>query len=165
MLRFNILLLIALATLMTSCSTSSTTEEDELYKAVATATEEVEISTIEQEVMDVVNAYRVSVGLNAVEFNSVAYDFANAHNKYMISEGVISHDNFDKRASDLSVKANADFVSENLGMDFTNADDVLEAWKNSPTHKKVMEGNFKYTAVSVTADENGVLYFTQLFFQ
>ncbi|CAM4172282.1 CAP domain-containing protein [Zobellia roscoffensis] len=164
MLRFNILLLIALATLMTSCSTS-TTEEDELYKAVATTTEEVEISSIEQEVIDVVNEYRVSVGLNAVAFNGVAYGYANAHNEYMISEGVISHDNFDKRASDLSIDANADFVSENLGMDFTNADDILEAWKNSPTHKKVMEGNFKYTAVSVTADENDVLYFTQLFFQ
>ncbi|MDB2606164.1 CAP domain-containing protein [Zobellia sp.] len=164
MLRFNILLLIALATLMTSCSTSSTTEEEELYKVVAT-TEEVEISTIEQEVIDVVNAYRVSVGLNAVEFNSVAYKYANAHNQYMISEGVISHDDFDKRASDLSVEANADFVSENLGKDFTNAEDILEAWKNSPTHKKVMEGDFQYTAVSVTADENGVLYYTQLFFQ
>ncbi|CAM4172400.1 CAP domain-containing protein [Zobellia roscoffensis] len=164
MLRFNILLLIALAILMTSCSTS-TIEEDELYKAVATTTEEVKISSIEQEVIDVVNEYRVSVGLNAVAFNGVAYGYANAHNEYMISEGVISHDNFDKRASDLSIDANADFVSENLGMDFTNADDILEAWKNSPTHKKVMEGNFKYTAVSVTADENGVLYFTQLFFQ
>ncbi|CAM4246889.1 CAP domain-containing protein [Zobellia nedashkovskayae] len=164
MVRFNILILIALATLMTSCSTS-TTEEDDLYKAVATTNEEVTISAIEQDVIDVVNDYRVSVGLNAVEFSGVAYGYANSHNEYMISEGIISHDNFDKRASKLSEEANADFVSENLGMDYTNADDILEAWKNSPTHKKVMEGNFKYTAVSVTADENGVLYFTQLFFQ
>ncbi|MGS0525461.1 CAP domain-containing protein [Zobellia nedashkovskayae] len=164
MVRFNTLLLIAIATLMTSCSTS-TTEEDNLYKAVATTNEEVTISAIEQDVIDVVNDYRVSVGLNAVEFSGVAYGYANAHNEYMISEGIISHDNFDKRASKLSVEANADFVSENLGMDYTNANDILEAWKNSPTHKKVMEGNFNYTAVSVTADENGVLYFTQLFFQ
>ncbi|MGJ8738452.1 CAP domain-containing protein [Zobellia laminariae] len=164
MVRFNILILIALATLMTSCSTS-TTEEDDLYKAVATTNKEVTIYAIEQEVIDVVNDYRVSVGLNAVEFSSVAYGYANAHNEYMISEGIISHDNFDKRASKLSEEANADFVSENLGMDYTNANDILEAWKNSPTHKKVMEGNFNYTAVSVTADENGVLYFTQLFFQ
>jgi len=164
MLRFNVLLLTALATLMTSCSTSSTTEEEELYKVVAT-TEEVEISKIEQDVIDVVNEYRVSVGLNAVKFNSVAYGYAIAHNEYMISKGTISHDNFDKRASDLSIEANADFVSENLGKDFTNAEDILEAWKNSPTHKKVMEGDFQYTAVSVTADKSGILYFTQLFFQ
>ena len=164
MVRFNILLLIALATLMTSCSTS-TTEEDVLYQVVATTNEEVTISTIEQEVIDVVNEYRVSVGLNEVAFSGVAYGYANAHNEYMISEGVISHDNFDKRASKLSEEANADFVSENLGMEYTNAADILEAWKNSPTHKKVMEGDFQYTAVSVTADANGVLYFTQLFFQ
>ncbi|CAZ96126.1 CAP domain-containing protein [Zobellia galactanivorans] len=163
MVRFNTLLLIAVTVLMTSCS-SSTTEEDELYKSVSSTAQEVTVSDIEKEVLDVVNEYRVSIGLNALKFSQVAYSYANAHNTYMISEGQISHDNFDIRASKLSVDAKADYVSENLGMDFTNAEDILEAWKNSPIHKKVMEGNFEYTAVSVTADENGVLYFTQLFF-
>jgi len=163
MVRFNILILIAIATLMTSCS-SSTIEEDELYKAVSTTNTEVAISDIEQEVIDAVNEYRVSIGLNALEFSSIAYGYANSHNDYMISAGQISHDNFDLRASDLSLDANADHVSENLGKDFTTAEDILEAWKNSPTHKKVMEGEVQYTAVSVTADKDGVLYFTQLFY-
>ncbi|WP_209402980.1 CAP domain-containing protein [Pseudozobellia sp. WGM2] len=163
MVRYSILILITISTLMTSCS-SSTAEENELYESVAATAKEVTISTIEQEVVDVVNEYRTSIGLNSLEFSSIAYKYASSHNDYMISEGVISHDNFDLRASNLSLDANADFVSENLGMDFTNAEDILEAWKNSPTHKKVMEGNFEYTAVSVTADQNGVFYFTQLFY-
>lgn len=164
MVRFNILILITITTLFTSCS-STTSEEDELYKAVSVNSSETTISDIEQEVIDVVNKYRVSIGLNSLKFSSVAYGYANSHNNYMISEGQISHDNFEIRSSKLSLDVNADYVSENLGMSFTNAEDILEAWKNSPTHKKVMEGNFEYTAVSVTADDKGVFYFTQLFFR
>ncbi|PKB00355.1 Cysteine-rich secretory protein family protein [Flavobacteriaceae bacterium MAR_2009_75] len=164
MVRYSIFILIAISTLMTSCS-SSTAEENELYESVSATTKEVVISSMEQEVIDVVNKYRTSIGLSSLKFSSIAYNHAISHNDYMVSEGVISHDNFDLRASNLSLDANADFVSENLGMDFTNADDILEAWKNSPTHKKVMEGDFEYTAVSVTADQNGVFYFTQLFYK
>ena len=165
MVRFSTLILIAITALMTSCSTS-TTEEDQLYKAVSTATaKEAAVSDIEQDVMDAVNGYRVSIGLNALEFNAVAHRYANEHNGYMIAAGEISHDNFALRSSKLSSEVNADHVSENLGIEFTNAGDILEAWKNSPTHKKVMEGDFSFTAVSVTPDADGVLYFTQLFFK
>ena len=155
MVRLKFLFLISLLTLITSCSTNDITEEVFIT--------EVSVSSMEQEVIDVVNDYRVSQGLNALEFNNVVYDFANTHNAYMIAEGKISHDDFDIRSSNLSVQANADFVSENLGKDFTNANDILEAWIASPTHKKVMEGQFTQTAVSVQADANGVLYYTQLF--
>jgi len=164
MVRFNILLLIALLSLTVSCSTS-TNEEAELYTEIAATESKAEVSEIEQEVIDVVNDYRVSQGLSTLKFSAVAYDYANAHNTYMIEEGKISHDNFAKRSSELSLDANADYVSENLGKDFYSAEQILEAWINSPTHKKVMEGDVNYTAVSVKADENGVLYFTQLFFK
>ncbi|SHJ67202.1 CAP domain-containing protein [Pseudozobellia thermophila] len=164
MVRYTTLILLAITILMTSCS-SSTTEENELYEAVAATAQDVTVSSLEQEVMDAVNEYRVSIGLGTLEFSSIAYSYAIAHNEYMISEGMISHDNFELRASKLSLDAGADFVSENLGMEFTNAKAIVEAWKNSPTHKKVMEGDFDYTAVSVAPDQDGTLYFTQLFYK
>lgn len=164
MVRYATLILLTITALMTSCS-SSTTEENELYEAVAATAQDVSVSSLEQEVMDAVNDYRVSLGLNSLEFSSIAYGYAIAHNEYMVSEGIISHDNFDLRASNLSLDANANYVSENLGMEFTSAEAILEAWKNSPIHKKVMEGDFEYTAVSVTADQEGTLYFTQLFYK
>ena len=83
----------------------------------------------------------------------------------MVSEGEISHDNFDRRASDLSVKANANYVSENVGRYFTTAKGLINAWIQSPTHKKVMEGEFTHTAVSVKIDNDGVWYATQLFYK
>lgn len=157
MLRFKVLFFVVFLTLMESCSSTAEMELD-LYP-------ELMISHKEQEVMNVVNEYRVSQGLNALEFNTVAYKFANEHNIYMISEGRISHDNFDIRSSNLAVKVNADYVSENLGKDFTYANDILRAWIASPTHLKVMKGEFAYTAVSVQADAEGVLYYTQLFYK
>ena len=164
MARFKILFLIALTILITSCSSTETSSSD-LYTEVEATTAKATTSTIEKEVMNAVNDYRVSQGLNVLEFSSIAYDFANSHNDYMISEGQISHDDFNIRSSKLSVQANADYVSENLGKDFTNADDILKAWIASATHKKVMEDQFTHTAVSVKADANGVLYYTQLFFK
>ncbi len=120
---------------------------------------------MEEEIIIMVNEYRVSKGLNALNFGDVAYSFAISHNDYMISEGKISHDNFNVRSSNLAVKAKADFVSENVAKDFTTANGVVKAWINSPAHKKVMEGDFVSTAISVKADEDGTLYFTQLFYK
>ena len=166
MVRFKILTFVfsALAITMTSCSSNSK-EEARLYTEVATVKSEVKTSQIENEVIDLVNDYRISRGLNTLEFGEVAYEFAVSHNDYMIAEGRISHDNFDIRSSNLSVKANADFVSENVGKDFTSAEGVVEAWINSDVHREVMEGDFTYTAVNIKADDQGILYFTQLFYK
>ena len=142
----------------TSCTNTLNDDDETLYTNM-------KISTIEKEVIELVNEYRVSKGLNKLEYGTIAYEFAKEHTEYMISEGAISHDNFDIRSSDLSVKANANFVSENVGRNFSNASAVVEAWKNSPAHKKVMEGDFTYTAVSAEADANGLLYFTELFYK
>lgn len=160
MLRIKFLTIAFLSLLMTltSCSTATQDEEVAIY-------EKASVSSIEEEVMELVNEYRVSQGLNTVEFDNVAYTYAESHNQYMIEQGVISHDNFNKRSSKLTVEAKANFVSENVGKDFVTAQGVVNAWINSPTHKKVMEGDFNYTAISVKEDSNGVLYFTQLFYK
>ncbi|QXP54216.1 CAP domain-containing protein [Cellulophaga sp. HaHa_2_1] len=160
MFRIKFLSIAFLASLftLTSCSTATQEQEVAIY-------ENVSISTIEEEVLELVNEYRVSEGLEAVLFGAVAYDFAVSHNEYMITQGEISHDNFNSRSADLTIKADANFVSENVGKDFTTARGVVNAWINSPTHKKVMEGDFTYTAISVEEDADGVLYFTQLFYK
>lgn len=160
MFRIKFLSIAFLASLftLTSCSTATQEQEVAIY-------ENVSISTIEEEVLELVNEYRVSEGLEVVLFGAVAYDFAVSHNEYMIAQGEISHDNFNSRSTDLTIKAHADFVSENVGKDFTTARGVVNAWINSPAHKKVMEGDFTYTAISVEEDADGVLYFTQLFYK
>ena len=120
---------------------------------------------MEMEILALVNEFRVSEGLSVLEFDQDAYEFAQAHNEYMISQGRISHDDFNRRSSDLSVATKSGFVAENVGRNFTTAEALVEAWKNSPTHLKNIVGDFTHAAISATPDENGKLYFTNLFYK
>ena len=150
--------LIITVVFITSCSTPSL--EDELRLSAENVA-----SDIELEIFYLVNEYRLSNGLNALEFDGIAYDYAAQHTNGMISDGQISHDNFDLRSSNLAQETHADYVSENVGKNYTSAKAIVQAWIKSDTHRKVRDGDFLYTAVSVEADISGTLYFTQLFYK
>lgn len=122
-------------------------------------------TVVENELLSVVNDHRTSLGLNVLEFSQEAYAEANSHNDYMISKGVLSHDNFSSRASKISAEVGAQFVAENVAKDFDSATGAFEKWLSSSSHKTTMEGEFTHTAVSVKIDAAGNLYFTQLFFR
>ena len=142
-----------------SCSKESLevdgTEFSETTNAVA----------VEQELMEVVNNHRTSMGQNSLEFSPAAYEHANSHNAYMIAKGNLSHDNFSSRASSLASQTEAVFVAENVAKDYLTAQEAFQGWLASSNHKKTMEGEFTHTAVSVKDDGNGNYYFTQLFFR
>jgi len=120
---------------------------------------------IEQELLKEVNEHRTSLGQNTLEFNAVAYIHANAHTDYMMAIGAINHDNFSKRASDISSEVNAEFIAENVAKDYSTASAAFQGWLNSATHKRTMEGEFTHTAVSVKKSSDGTLFFTQIFFR
>jgi uncharacterized protein YkwD len=120
---------------------------------------------VELELLGVVNDHRIALGEPELEFSSVAYQFANEHNDYMISIGDINHHNFSSRASKISSQIGAEFVAENVAKDYDNATEAFQGWLNSSSHKKTMEGDFTHTAVSVKINESGDFYFTQIFFR
>jgi uncharacterized protein YkwD len=120
---------------------------------------------VENELLDVVNNHRVSLGYNVLEFSSVAYEYANEHNNYMISKGSINHDNFSARASNIVTAVEAEYVAENVAKDYKTAIEAFKGWLNSTNHKKTMEGEFTHSAVSVKKNTSGDYYFTQLFFK
>lgn len=120
---------------------------------------------VEQEMLVLVNDYRVSLGFNSLEYSAVAYAYASNHNDYMIAQGSLSHDNFSARASDISAEVNAAYVAENVARDYATARDAFDGWLESPSHRKTVEGEFTHTAVSVKQDASGNLYFTELFFR
>lgn len=150
--------IIVLLFVLSSCSTPSLAEEEGPYL-------ENTVSELEWEVLERVNAYRSSKGLNALVFDPIAHGYASSHTEEMILDGEISHDGFAVRSSKLAEEVDAGHVSENVGKNFATAEGIVWAWIKSPTHKKVMEGDFLFTAVSAKADPDGVLYFTQLFFR
>lgn len=140
-----------------SCSTESLDDTN-----ILTAQND---KAIEAELLQIVNEHRSSLGYSELEFSSVAYQYANAHNDYMIGKGTINHDNFSSRALKISDKVNASFVAENVAKDYATAAIALQEWLDSSGHRKNIEGDFTHTGISVKKDENDDLYFTQLFYR
>ncbi|MCE2613442.1 CAP domain-containing protein [Flavobacteriaceae bacterium D16] len=156
-MKFNGLLLAFLLCIGVSCTEE--TQDQSVYEVNQNAVQ------VEDALLQVVNEHRTSLGFNALEFSPVAYEYANAHNDYMIAKGDLSHDHFSSRASNIASETNAEYVSENVAKDYPSAQEAFEGWLNSPNHRKTMEGEFTHTAVSVKVDEAGNYFYTQLFFR
>lgn len=143
-----------------SCSKESLENTDDIDVPIADND-----AVVENELLSVVNDYRISLGYNALDFSQEAYEYAGLHNDYMISKGSLSHDNFSARASGIASEVGAEYVAENVAKDYDTAVEAFEGWLSSSNHKKTMEDEFTHTAVSVKKDANGKFYFTQLFFR
>lgn len=144
------------------CTMASCTKESTETTNVAEAEN---VYAIEEELLDVVNQHRLSVGQNSLTFSPVAYEYANEHTDYMLAQGSINHDNFSKRASNISARVDAELVAENVAKDYHTATEAFNGWLNSSNHRKTMEDDFTHTAVSVKESNDGTLYFTQIFFR
>ncbi|SHI41132.1 CAP domain-containing protein [Pseudozobellia thermophila] len=151
------LVLVSFVCTMASCSKEST--------GTANVAEAENVHEIENELLDVVNQHRLSIGQNSLTFSSVAYEYANQHTDYMLARGSINHDNFSKRASNISAKEDAKYVAENVAKDYSSATEAFNGWLKSSNHRKTMEDDFTHTAVSVKESNDGTLYFTQIFFR
>ncbi|NNE75502.1 MAG: CAP domain-containing protein [Pricia sp.] len=156
-MRTHYIALVLFVCTLASCSKESVETAD-----ISTAES---VKEVEQELLTVVNGHRLSLGFNALDFSSVAYEQANSHTDHMIVMGTLNHDNFDSRASKISSQVNAEFVAENVAKNYATASEAFAGWLESSSHKKTMEGEFTHTAVSVKKDTNGTLYFTQIFFR
>jgi len=148
-----------------SCSTTSYTDEEELFENETASKVVVELSAQEQALFDMVNDYRVSRGLNALEFDAASYEFALEHNEYMISRGKLSHDHFNARASKVSKITAANYVAENVAKDYQLIDDALNGWLSSTPHQNTIEGDFTHSTISIKRDAEGNPYYTQIFFR
>jgi len=114
-------------------------------------------------VLDKVNEYRVSLGLNKVVFDKNLYDAAKCQATYLKSKGVVGHDQATKGFETLEkrlfkfnktkfTKAGevCNFVNMNIndkeGYDKL-ASKIVEEWKKSPSHNKaITDPDFKYAA-------------------
>lgn len=147
------------------CMFYSCTKETSSIEELSNISKAENVVAIEQEVLTIVNSHRIGIDKSELEYSEVAYEYANQHNDYQISKGSINHDNFSSRASKISELAEAELVAENVAKDFNTAEGAFQAWYESSSHKSTMEGDFTHTAVSVKVNDNGKLYFTQIFFR
>jgi len=120
---------------------------------------------VEQELLEIVNTHRNSLGAAPLAFSPLAYEYANLHTDYMISKGSISHDNFSSRASKIAAETDAKQIAENVAKDYPTAAAAFQGWLESPNHKSTMEADFTHTAISVKISADGDYFYTQLFFK
>ena len=120
---------------------------------------------LETQVMTLVNEHRTAIGMSTLTFNSIAYSEANTHNDYMIAKGILSHDNFNSRASTIFSEADANEIGENIAKGPLTSSAVFEGWIRSTDHKANIEGDFTHAAISVKKDSNGTTYYTHIFFK
>lgn len=126
----------------------------------------VSYSGMETDILTLVNEYRINQGLSSLTTLNIISGVADGHTNYMISTGTVSHDNFDSRAQALITNANAKKVSENVAYGYGTAQGVVNAWLNSPDHKKAIDDpKNTHFGISTECNSEGRNYFTQIFIQ
>ena len=121
-------------------------------------------SDIETEILNLVNKYRETKNLSTLTVLNIISKEAASHTKFMITNGEVSHANFNLRAQNLINNAGAKFVSENVAYGYNSAQSVVNGWINSPEHKKNIENpETTHFGISTDSDSSGRNYFTHIF--
>ena len=120
---------------------------------------------ISKEILKHINAYRNSLGLKSLINNRTAKAQALSHSEYQANQENMSHNNSSSRAASIFRLENASFYGENVAFGYTNTKKLVEAWINSESHRVNIEGDFTHSGIGTIVNEQGVLYFTHVFFK
>lgn len=150
--------------LWTLNSCSSEASETQPVNTAVQASVAYSYKTIELETMNLINAHRISVGLNPLEKINYISVKSEEHNNYMIANNVVNHNDFVARSENIIKYLGAKSVSENVAFNFNTSQSVLTAWLASPSHKVNIEGNFTHFGIAIKENPaNGKKYFTNIF--
>ena len=157
---FRALLPLAIVFTMVSCSSDDSDATTTSSKLVT----EYNYNDTELRLVQLINDYRQSLGLNRLEvINHISYK-SEGHNEYMIEKQAMSHDYFQERSTNLIQVLGAERVSENVAYNYNTPESAFAAWKNSPGHRANIEGDFTHFGVSVSIDsETGRKFYTNMF--
>jgi len=123
---------------------------------------------VSREVFRLVNQYRASRGLRALQPKRELNAIAMQHSRDMASGRLpFSHQGFNERVAAVRRYAKIPYkVAENLYAN-TSGHNIallaLKGWLASPGHRKNIEGNFLFTGIAVARSASGEFFITQLF--
>lgn len=144
---------------LTSCSSDAESVESTAVETAKTYTHD----ATELELLDLVNAYRVENGLNALQIiQHISYK-SEEHNNYMIATNTVSHDNFSSRKANLEQVVGAVRVGENVAYGFSTPQATLNAWIASEGHRINLLGNYTHFGLSIRENADGRKYYTNIF--
>ena len=157
---FRALLPLAMMFTMVSCSSDSSDDVAADNKVIVTY----DYNETEAKLVTLINDYRVSQGLIALQVvNHISYK-SQEHNEYMIDKNVVNHDYFEQRSNNIIHVLGAERVGENIAYNYVTAESAMQAWMNSPGHKANLLGDYTHFGVSVTVDPlTGRKYYTNMF--
>ncbi|MDD4271733.1 MAG: CAP domain-containing protein [Patescibacteria group bacterium] len=91
-----------------------------------------------EEIIALTNQARQTAGLNALTANQLLTQAAIAKGKAILESQAFKHNINDRKFSSWirDTGYNYSYVGENLAIDFETSQSVIDAWKNSPMHKK-----------------------------
>ncbi len=120
---------------------------------------------IEREIYQLVNEHREEQGLPPMAYNDAIAEVAQDHSSDM-ARGIVAfgHGGFKDRFDIL--KSKLAFIAagaENVAYGAQDAEQAVKLWLRSAGHKKNIQGNFTHTGIGVVRNNDGTLYFTQLF--
>jgi len=129
-----------------------------------------DLAQVERAVVDAVNEVRRGDGLAPLAPQSWLAEVARAHSEDMARRDYLEHESPEGlRAADRVREAGQPYrkLGENLYRGRGQEDPVQAAvlgWLDSPGHRKnILTARFRETGVGVAVDDQGMIYFTQLF--
>jgi len=120
----------------------------------------------DDQILQLINNHRRSIGKPALVHNQVIWQQANGHSQNMASGKVpFSHDGFDARIAAIrAALGSGGSAAENVAMGYTSAAAVVNAWLGSAGHRANIEGNSTRTGISAVQSATGTWYYTQVFY-
>lgn len=158
------MLFIAILVAMNACSADTAEANLDTSAPTEALVANYTYNDTEIETMRLINEYRVSIGLNALErINHISFK-CEEHNKYMIANNVVNHNDFTARSSNITSVLGAKKVGENVAYNYKTPEAALKAWLDSQGHRENIEGDFTHFGLSVTTDPaTGKKYYTNIF--
>lgn len=123
-------------------------------------------TSYELETLNSINDYRISIGLKPLEKANLLSWESEAHDEYMITNNVVSHVGFETRSETIMKTLGAIKVGENIALSNKTAaiKAIINAWLESPEHKKNIEGDFTHFGIAIKEDPTtGKNYYTNIF--
>ena len=121
-------------------------------------------TSIEEEVLKLVNRHRASVGLDPLVSNETIVAEARGHSENMAKgKSTFSHDGYDERIDKIHDAIGGGASGENIAKGQKTAQAALDSWLASDGHRKNIEGDFHLTGIGVAQKEDEPLHFTQIF--
>jgi uncharacterized protein YkwD len=120
----------------------------------------------DDEILQLINDHRRSIGKPALAKSQVIWEQANLHSQSMASKKVpFGHDGFANRIAAIrTALGSSGSAAENVAAGYGSASAVVNGWLGSAGHRANIEGNATRTGVSAVKSGDGVWYYTQIFY-